>query len=347
MYLHRFASMLVCVLGLGTLSSGAQAAMRYDERIETFQIGGVAGDPASIWEGIRRFGPAANGASKAGATTAEMSWIPAIEKGIRGCRLQRVDVRVAVTMTLPAWSGRNRSMPAHKKYWDCVSGAVRAHEKGQAQTWKEAGRRIEREFAAITDWLPCGQLNELLKETAQRIEQDGRRRLADADENGRHTRYDACKIENKKPATEADAKETAEDEAAASASATIESATSTGQNGKPRLDGHKNMATSNMLAVANSSLWVMLWIGGALVAGMAGFIILMKHRLSQKDAAQVALFKERSLLLRFARKVDRTTGGHISRTSLPDRMGVRRKEPPAHLRSVRRRPNPAFSHPRS
>ena len=94
---------------------------------------------------------------------------------------------------------------------------------------------------------------------------------------------------------------------------------------KPRLGARLKIASTGVAVAAASSLWLLLWIGGFLVAGAASFVIVMKHRLSRDDADAVETFKERSALLRLARKVDASTGKHIARSSLPDRTGLRRR----------------------
>ena len=95
---------------------------------------------------------------------------------------------------------------------------------------------------------------------------------------------------------------------------------------RPRLGTRMTKVSGDMMLAANSSLWILLWVGGFLVAGAAGFVIVMKHRLNQDDEEAVEIYKERSALLRLARKVDVSTGKHISRSSLPDRTGLRRRQ---------------------
>ena len=321
------------------LAPAAQATLHYEERNETFEIVRPPRTPTSIWQAIRRFGPEAGGAHAIGTTAAKTSWTRTLQRGPLGCKVKTIDVTMNVALALPTWQGRSRATPELQKYWDCVAKTVSTHEKRHAQIWRDSGHKLDTELSALTDWMPCGQLDEQLKETADRIQSDARgRQAAFDDEDRRRPRYEQCKAELKKTAdaTEKKTPGAADDGMPEEhADATVQTTgadddTATTKHAAPstsrlRLGTRVKMVSGDMNIAAGSSIWLLLWLGGLLAAGTAALTIFMKLRLNQGDLNAVEEYKERSALLRLARKVDVSTGKHISRSSLPDRTGLRRR----------------------
>lgn len=324
MYLHPLP-LTMLALGLVVLhpfAPAAQAAMNYEEAKQTFDIGAVGADPASIWEAVRRFGPDTVGPGRAGATSGQLRWSPSVERTPIGCKIRRVDVTVSVTTTLPAWSNRYRASRKLQKYWDCLSTTAAAHEKNHARIWRDTGNRVDRELNAMTDWMACADIDEALKAKAQHIQSTARERHADVEQDGRHKRFEACAVEFKKPLAVADAKEETPEVESPHASA---DAADSAPPPAVRAGTRWRTASSEVVQATGTSLSLMFWIGGLLVGGMAGFVILMKHWLANGDEEMVETFKERSALLRLARRVDANTGGYVRRSRLPDKMGIRRR----------------------
>lgn len=330
MYLHRFAAILTFAVA-GLLAPAAQAVLHYEERTETFEIGAAATDGASIWQAIRRIGPEVGGTHAIGTTGAKTSWTRTLQRGPLGCKVKRIDVTMNVSLALPAWQGRSRAAPELQKYWDCVAKTVTTHEKRHAQIWREAGHKLDNELSTLTEWMPCGQLDEQLKETAERIQTEARgRQSAFDDEDRRRPRYEQCNAELKKTADAAETKAPGAADAGSTDQTTgaeTDAVTTDApqSSSRLRLGTRIKMVSGEMNNAAGSTIWVLLWLGGLLAAGTAALTIFMKHRLTQGDAGAVEDYKERSALLRLARKVDASTGKHISRSSLPDRTGLRRR----------------------
>ena len=342
MYLHRCMAILTFTIA-GLAAPAAHATLHYEERTEALEIGAAATDRNSIWQAVRRFGPEVDGTHAFGTTGAKISWTRSVQRGPLGCKIKSIDVTMNVSLALPAWQGRSRAAPDMQKYWDCVAKTATTHEKRHAQIWQETGRKLDDELSAIAEWMPCGQLDDLLKETAERIQTQARSRQAAFDDaDRRRPRYEQCKAEPKKIAEtaehkdpgDADGSEGKKDAKHASDTTEQSFATDDGAETKvipsspsgPRLGTRLTMVSGNMMLAASSSLWLLLWLGGFLVAGAAAFMIVMKFRLNQGDEDAVEIYKERSALLRLARRVDASTGKHISRSSLPDRTGLRRRQ---------------------
>ena len=336
MKLYWLSALLASVLA-GYASPAAQAALHYDERTETFEIGAAA-DAASISQAIRRFGPEAGRTHAIAATAAQTSWTRTLQRGPSGCKVKSIEVTMNVALALPTWQGRSRATPELQKYWDCVAKTVTTHEKRHAQIWRETGHKLDKELGELTDWMPCGQLDEQLKETADRIQSSARgRQSAFDDEERRRPRYEQCKAKLEKTADASDKKDTgaADDgEAKKDADGTVQTTSadegSSTMDAPPattrlRLSTRMKMVSGEMNHAAGSSIWLLLWLGGLLAAGTAALTIFMKLRLNQGDPNAIEEYKERSALLRLARKVDVSTGKHISRSSLPDRTGLRRR----------------------
>jgi predicted secreted Zn-dependent protease len=343
MYLHRLAA-LVSFLVMGLCAApAAQATLHYEERSETIDIGSAGADSGSISQAMRRFGADANGAHTNGAANARLTWTRSVQRGTSGCKVKTIDVNLNVSLAVPAWQGRSRAAPELQKLWDCGARTVTAHEKRHAKLWQDAGHKLDRELTAIADWMPCNQLDDLLKESAERIQAEARSQHAafEADER-RRSRMQQCKVEPKVPVVSADAKDgpgpdggQSESGSKSSMDAADQSSDTSGgaaarevvlSTAAPRLGSRIKTASGSLAYAASSSVWVLLWIGGLLVAGTAGFVIFMKHRLTQRSEVDVEVYKERSALLRLARKVDASTGKHIARSSLPDRTGLRRRQ---------------------
>jgi predicted secreted Zn-dependent protease len=347
MVLHRFPGIVAFAMA-AFAAPAAHATLHYEERTEPFEIGAGITDSASLWQAIRRFGPEAGGAHAIGTAGAKTSWTRTLQRGPLGCKLKTIDVTMNVSLALPTWQGRSRAAPDLQKYWDCVAKTVTTHEKRHAQIWREAGHKLDTELNALTAWLPCGQLDEQLKETADRIQSEARgRQAAFDDEDRRRPRYEQCKAELKKTADAAETKApVAADAHNDTESGDTKGAGKTGagatvhttdtepdtltkdappSSSRLRLGTRIKMVSGDMSNAAGSSIWLLLWLGGLLAAGTAALTIFMKHRLNQGDETAVEEYKERSALLRLARKVDASTGKHISRSSLPDRTGLRRR----------------------
>ena len=130
----RRLSTLLLLIGAAPLDLGAQAigsdkpGLHVDAREEYYTLddstlGGVIarlnsmrleGEGAALSQGLTRY-------------RVRPSWRPAASDG--RCRVAALELRVDITITLPAWSRADEALESERTRWEHIAGAIREHEE--------------------------------------------------------------------------------------------------------------------------------------------------------------------------------------------------------------------------
>lgn len=171
----------------GTPGTGEVAApkVRVDYRpkvrVERYRVQGAT--PAELFGEMQRLGP--------GPWIGEAAWQTSYdtlgdydESG--RCQLERIIVRVDVTLTLPEWKAPSAASAATRAYWRRTVSTLERHEIGHQRLVESFGRRLVRDLKDIDSAISCAKLYDRHDRTADRVFRDLNRANRRYDARTRH-----------------------------------------------------------------------------------------------------------------------------------------------------------------
>lgn len=182
------------------LASPANAEVVYQERTEKFDIQVFGHTAMAIREAIRLKRPASFDEHTIGTTMSTMNWSRRAKVSGGECRLEKIEVKLAVAITVPAWPGRDFAPPEQQRHWDCVERTVTVHEHRHAEIWRETAQQMDRAMLTHTQPMACAELDQTLARTYKDIHNRGKQRQAAFDaEEKTNGRYEKCLPVRKNP----------------------------------------------------------------------------------------------------------------------------------------------------
>lgn len=141
---------------------------------------------AELRSGLRQHGPRSGGRPWAAVTNWRMRWTYVYDpRGIAGCEITRVKVRLETTIDFPRWTPATPPDSGLLAWWNQLNEGLTAHERGHALIAVEAADQIVKGVQGMTAGA-CDALSLRANAVAQRITSDARKRQQDYDVETRH-----------------------------------------------------------------------------------------------------------------------------------------------------------------
>lgn len=161
-------ALIFCAAPIAKAPDGKEASrVKVSETVEYYDIGG-ASVPA-LWHNISTHGPRSGKTAWAGHARWDVSWVFDWRATETGCQIEEISTSLAVTYTLPRWSGRNLADQELRDKWDRFSLALRLHEEGHGANGRRAAERINATLEQLGPRPTCNALSLAAEEAARRV----------------------------------------------------------------------------------------------------------------------------------------------------------------------------------
>jgi predicted secreted Zn-dependent protease len=119
-------------------------------------------------------------------TTWRIEWKSDVAKQNDNCTLKFLDVKTAVTITLPSWTPATNATPELKRFWKEYYVALMTHEWGHAQMALAVAAEMHARVREISPHANCEDYKRLIAEQARAVQRDAERKQKEYDEQTRH-----------------------------------------------------------------------------------------------------------------------------------------------------------------
>ncbi len=151
----------VALLG-GTLPAGSQspgdAPVPVSRQEYTYTVDSLSAD--ALLEEVSRKGPHshADGQRRWTRTQWHVSWRYWYDDDPKGCRIARVEVKLAADSIFPVWSNRARAPQTLRARWDETMASLRTQEQTHIQFGMDTAQAIRVGIAALDPQASCDDL---------------------------------------------------------------------------------------------------------------------------------------------------------------------------------------------
>ena len=167
----------LCAMPVATAPVSKEANdIRISETIEYYEIGGRS--VPTLWHNISLRGPRTGETPWAGHAKWDVRWTYDWRATSAGCEVEAAGASLAITYTLPKWSGRNEADIELRDKWDRFSLALKVHEEGHGANGRRAAERIRAALRSLDAKPTCDALADAAHAIAQSV-------LAEEAENDR------------------------------------------------------------------------------------------------------------------------------------------------------------------
>jgi predicted secreted Zn-dependent protease len=127
-----------------------------------------------------------------GYTAWKVDWSYRTERTESGCRLQSIDVRTEITITIPRWTPPADADPQTKANWATYIKGLLAHEDGHKRIALAAANEVRTRVKQVPAAATCRDLDASLKREANKAVEEFKRREKLYDERTDHGRKDGA-----------------------------------------------------------------------------------------------------------------------------------------------------------
>jgi predicted secreted Zn-dependent protease len=156
------------------------------ERVQTYDVAGTTS--AELWDQIREHGPTdpGTGTHYAGDLRWDISSHYWLRGGAQGCSVERSEVTIETTITLPRWTNARLGSNALQTDWDVFLSRLKEHEFGHRSHAVSAAQAVREAIDGVGRSAECQALGQRIDQSVRAALEHWKQVDVDYDTTTRH-----------------------------------------------------------------------------------------------------------------------------------------------------------------